>query len=93
MMTEVFLLTKAPSSARSKLCLKMVEASDDPRLYLAGDGVYHLLGNLPLGKVTACKEDILARGISSPGGASVPEDFYSQLVDEVMEKASRVYSF
>jgi tRNA 2-thiouridine synthesizing protein B len=93
MMTEVFLLTKAPGSARSELCLKMVEASDDPRLYLAGDGVYHLLCDLPSGKVTACKEDILARGIPNPGRASVPEDFYSHLLEEVMEKASRAYSF
>jgi tRNA 2-thiouridine synthesizing protein B len=92
-MTDVFLLTKAPSSSRSKLCLKMVRSSDDPRLYLAGDGVYHLLGDLPSGKVIACKEDVQARGISSIDSASVPEDFYSLLVEEVMKEASRVYSF
>lgn len=92
-MTEVFLLTKAPSSPRSNLCLKMVGSSDDPTLYLAGDGVYHLLGKLPSGRKIACKEDVLARGISGLGDAYMPEDFYSQLVDEIMEKASRIYSF
>jgi tRNA 2-thiouridine synthesizing protein B len=92
-MTEVFLLTKAPGSARSKLCIKMVGASEDPRLYLAGDGVYHLLGKLPAGEVFACKEDIMARGVSDLGKASVPDDFYSQLVEDVMEKTSRIYSF
>jgi tRNA 2-thiouridine synthesizing protein B len=89
---EVFILTKAPSSSRSELCLKMVEASDDPSLYLAGDGVYHLLGDLPTEKVFACREDVTARGLDA-SRAAMPGDFYGQLVEVVMEKASRVFSF
>ena len=69
---EVFLLTKPPSSQRSELCLSLIarigKRGNTARLYLAGDGVYHLLGeNIPACKVYACKEDLEARGIKAEG--------------------------
>ena len=41
--SDVFLLTKPPLSLRSELCLKLAACSGKARIYLAGDGVYHLL--------------------------------------------------
>lgn len=63
---DVFLLTKPPFTPRSELCLKLAARSGNARLYLAGDGVYHLLAgtaDLPGCRVYACKEDMEARGI------------------------------
>ena len=65
---DVFLLTKSPFSSRSDLCLKLVVRSGNARLYLAGDGVYHLLAGieeLPGCIVFACQEDLEARAIRS----------------------------
>ena len=41
---RVFLLTKTPNSERTKICLRLVASSVDAIVYLAGDGVYNLLG-------------------------------------------------
>jgi tRNA 2-thiouridine synthesizing protein B len=65
---DVFLLTKPPFSPRSELCLNLAARSGNARLYLAGDGVYHLLAgtaDLPGCQVYACKEDLEARGITA----------------------------
>jgi tRNA 2-thiouridine synthesizing protein B len=40
----IFLLTKTPQSERTRLCLRLLEGSCDAVVYLAGDGVYNLLG-------------------------------------------------
>ncbi len=65
---DVFLLTKPPFSPRSDLCLKLAARSGNAKIYLAGDGVYHLLAGieeLPGCKVFACQEDLEARAIRS----------------------------
>ncbi|MCQ1534439.1 hypothetical protein FTO70_01745 [Methanosarcina sp. KYL-1] len=109
---DVFLLTKPPFSPRSDLCLKLAARSGNARLYLAGDGVYHLLtgtANLPGGQVYACKEDMEARGImagiTGMGGekmggekmtgekATVPENFYAALTEDLMEHCRQAYTF
>ena len=43
---DVFLLTKPPFSPRSYLCLNLAARSENARLYLLGDGVYHLLAGI-----------------------------------------------
>jgi len=37
-------LTKTPQSERTKLCLRLLASSEEAVVYLAGDGVYNLLG-------------------------------------------------
>ncbi len=94
---DVFLLTKPPKSERSELCLKLLARSERSRLYLAGDGVYHLLsqaGEIPPScDVLACKEDVAARGVVPSGRAEVLDEFYDNLVEEVMESTGRFFSF
>ena len=41
---RILLLTKTPHSERTRLCLRLVAGSVDAVVYLAGDGVYNLLG-------------------------------------------------
>ena len=107
---RIFLLTKTQNSERTRLCLRLVTSSDseDAVVYLAGDGVYNLLGQEEAGesrqagqalasalphRILACREDLEARGVSAEGKATVPVDFYGCLVDEMMREGSRVYSF
>jgi tRNA 2-thiouridine synthesizing protein B len=94
-MADVFILTKPPSSHRSKICLGLIRRSEKPRLYLAGDGVYHLFEDMKIQdvRILASREDLVARGISPGEKVEVPDDFYADLVEDVMEKADRVYSF
>ena len=47
---RVFLLTKTPNSERTKICLRLVASSVDAVVYLAGDGVYNLLGQAEAGE-------------------------------------------
>ena len=37
-------MTKTPQSERTKICLQLLASSVDAVVYLAGDGVYNLLG-------------------------------------------------
>lgn len=37
-------MTKTPQSERTRLCLRLLASSVDAVVYLAGDGVYNLLG-------------------------------------------------
>ena len=37
-------MTKTPHSDRTRLCLRLLARSQDAVVYLAGDGVYNLLG-------------------------------------------------
>ena len=93
---DVFLLTKPPFSLRSELCLKLAARSGNVRLYLAGDGVYHLLTGieeLPECKVYACKEDMEARAIRAGEKVTVPDDFYAVLIEDVMEHCRHEYTF
>ena len=90
---EIFLLTKPPHSDRTKLCLHLLELSEDGVLYLAGDGVYNLLeeaalGALPRERILACKEDLEARGVPAGDRAIVPENFYKLLVEDIMQRAA-----
>ena len=94
---DVFLLTKPPGSERSELCLKLLARSSKSRLYLAGDGIYHLLSQAveipPSCEVLASKEDVAARGVVSKRRAEVREDFYERLVEDVMEGDGRFFTF
>ncbi len=93
---DVFLLTKSPFSPISDLCLNLAARSENARLYLVGDGVYHLLvgiEELPGCKVYACQEDLKARAIRSREKVTVPDNFYTALMEDVMEHCERVYTF
>lgn len=94
---DVFLLTKPPGSERSELCLKLLAQSEKSRLYLAGDGVYHLLSQaveIPqFCEVLACKEDVAARGVVPKRRAEVREDFYERLVEDAMERDGNLFTF
>ncbi len=95
---EIFLLTKPPHSDRTKLCLHLLELSEDCVLYLAGDGVYNLLeeaalGALPRDAILACKEDLEARGVPAGERSTVPEKFYELLVQDMISEGSRIYTF
>jgi len=95
--TDVFLLTEPPGSDRSELCMKLLARRERARLYLAGDGVYHLLdrgSDLPPScDVCACKEDVAARGVVARIRAEVTEEFYEILVEDLMEGDGRFFNF
>ena len=125
---RIFLLTKTPQSERTRLCLRLLARvigsggsassassaeSADVVIYLAGDGVYNLIGRegqdctgqtgsrldrtlqalLPRDRIMACREDLLARGVSAEGNATVPSNFYELLVNDMMKEGSRIYAF
>jgi tRNA 2-thiouridine synthesizing protein B len=93
---DVFLLTKPPFNQRSEQCLKLVARSGNARIYLAGDGVYHLLSGiqeLPGYIVYACKEDLEARAINVREKVIIPDNFYSVLIEDIMEHCKRAYTF
>lgn len=94
---DVFLLTKPPQSPRSELCLKLLVRSKKARLYLVGDGVYHLLNQAsdlpPSCDICASKEDVAARGIVPRKRAVILGDFYERLVEDVMEGENRLFAF
>lgn len=93
---DLFLLTKPPLSPRSELCLKLVSSSENARLYLVGDGIYHLLmgiEELPEIRIYACKEDLEARAIRAGDKVIIPDDFYASLVEDIMENCRHEYTF
>ena len=93
---DVFLLTKPPLSPRSELCLKLASRSGNARIYLAGDGVYHLLTGieeLPEFRIYACKEDLEARAIRAGEKVIVPDDFYAAFIEDIMEYCRHEYTF
>ena len=94
---DIFLLTKPPHSTRAEICLKLVARAGNVRLYLAGDGIYHLLTGieerLPECKVYSCKEDLEARAIKAGEKVTVPDDFYVKFIDDVMEYCRHEYTF
>ncbi len=93
---DVFLLTRPPFSPRSDLCLKLAARSGKARIYLAGDGVYHLLTGieeLPECKIYACKEDLEARAIKAGEKVTVPDDFYADFIENIMEHCRHEYTF
>jgi tRNA 2-thiouridine synthesizing protein B len=97
----IFLLTKPPGSERTKLCLRLMERTEDAVLYLAGDGVFNLLGDSldvlaatvrsPV-RIYACREDMQARGVRSAGKATVLDDFYDRMVADMMDDENKIYS-
>ncbi len=113
---RIFLLTKTPQSERTRLCLRLLAGlagSVDAMAYLAGDGVYNLLGQsgpdgtgqatervgktlsalVPMDRIMACREDLVARGVSAEGKATVPADFFEKLAENMMAEGSRIYTF
>ncbi|BAW30418.1 MAG TPA: sulfurtransferase complex subunit TusB [Methanosarcina thermophila] len=93
---DVFLLTKPPFNLRSELCLKLIVRSGNARLYLAGDGVYHLLSGIqeiPGCLVYACQEDLEARAINSREKVIIPDNFYSVFIEDMMENCRCTYTF
>ncbi|NYT02593.1 MAG: hypothetical protein GKC10_07540 [Methanosarcinales archaeon] len=94
---DLFLLTRPPGHHRADLCLRLVERSRNPRLYLAGDGIYNLLC-LPAhlngrGRVVACREDALARGLGDCREAAYPDDFYRELAREMLGDRVKMFVF
>ena len=91
------MLTKPPISPRARLCRKLLEASEDARIYLFGDGVYNLLGEIASifsgDRIYACREDMIARGVIARGEIAVPEDFYVAMTKDIMESNNQVYVF
>ena len=94
---DVFLLTKPPFNPRSELCLKLAVRSRNARLYLAGDGIYHLLSGiqkLPGCTVYACQEDLETRAISGREKVIIPGNFYAVFIEDMMmENCKRAYTF
>ncbi|WP_292390678.1 sulfurtransferase complex subunit TusB [Methanosarcina sp. UBA5] len=93
---DVFLLTKPPFSSRSELCLKLAARSGKARLYLAGDGVYHLLGGVEefsKCEIYACKEDLEARAIKAGKKVTVLDNFYSDFIEDIMEHCRHEYTY
>jgi tRNA 2-thiouridine synthesizing protein B len=93
---DVFLLTNTPFSPRSELGLKLISRSGNARIYLAGDGVYHLLfriQEMPGCTVYACQEDLEARGINGRENFIIPENFYADYIEDIMEHCKRAYTF
>lgn len=92
---DLFLLTKPPLNTRSELCLKLASRSENARIYLAGDGVYHLLAGIeeqPEFRIYACKEDLEARAIRAGEKVVVPDDFYTTLIEDIMENCRNAYT-
>jgi tRNA 2-thiouridine synthesizing protein B len=93
----IFLLTKPPGNDRTKLCFLLMKLSKNPILYLAGDGVYNLLNGpidyLPHDSIYVCKEDMDARGVQSTDAIILIDNFYEQLVEEMMLWSDRIYAF
>lgn len=95
---NILICTTLPHSDRTKLCLHLMEHSENAVLYLAGDGVYNLLDAAslkasPNERILACKEDLKARGVQAGERAIVPEDFYKLLVEDMILEGSRIYTF
>ncbi len=93
---DLFLLTKPPLSSKSELCLKLASSSENARLYLVGDGVYHLLTGIEEQsefRIYACKEDLEARAIRAREKVIIPDDFYAALVEDIMENCRHAYTF
>ncbi len=95
---EIFLLTKPPHSDRTELCLHLMRLAENGVLYMAGDGVYNLLeeetlGTLPRDRILACKEDLEARGVQAGEKATILENFYELLMEEMISEGSRIYTF
>lgn len=93
---DVFLLTKPPFSPRSELCLKLVSRSGNARIYLAGDGVYHLLSGtqeVPGCTVYACQDDLEARAVNVREKVIIPDNFYSVLIEDIMGHCKHAYTF
>ncbi len=93
----IFLLTKPHNSDRAKLCFRLIEQSKSAVLYLAGDGVYNLMSSsieiLSKNSIYACKEDVDARGIQPTDAIILIDNFYEQLVEDMMLWSDQVYAF
>ena len=91
------MLTKPPISPRAGLCWKLLEVSNDARIYLFGDGVYNLLDEiiriLSENKIYACREDMDARGAIAGDKTTILDDFYVAMVEDIMESNNQVYVF
>lgn len=65
--------------------------------YCAGHAGSRLEKTLPAlltgDRIMACREDLLARGISAHGNATVPANFYELLVNDMMKEGSQIYAF
>jgi sulfur transfer complex TusBCD TusB component (DsrH family) len=94
-MTDLFLLSKPPGSVRAELCFKLMERSENPVIYLFGDGVFHLIvkTQIPAGRIVISQEDASARGVPAGTGALDKDEFYDRLVHEMMETSEHVYTF
>ncbi|MCK9565466.1 MAG: DsrE family protein [Methanothrix sp.] len=48
---------------------------------------------VPRQRIMACREDMEARSVHADGKATVPADFYENLVDDMMREGNRIYTF
>lgn len=93
---DLFLLTKPPLNPRSELCLRLASLSENARIYLVGDGVYHLLTGIEEQSefiIYACKEDLEARAIRAGENVIVPEDSYAAIIEDIMANCRHAYTF
>lgn len=95
---EIFLLTKSHHSDRTMICPPQRGHSENFVLYLAGDEVYNMFETASVEDLTrgvmACKEDLEARGgVGAGDRVIVPEDFYKLLVEDMMQKCSKIHIF
>jgi len=58
-----------------------------------GDDDQSLAELVPMHRIMACREDLEARSVPSDGKATVPADFYENLVDDMMREGNRIYAF
>jgi tRNA 2-thiouridine synthesizing protein B len=75
-----------------------MELAENGVLYIAGDGIYNLLeeetlGALPRDRILACKEDLEARGVQAGERATILENFYELLVEDMISEGNRIYTF
>ncbi|MDY9925221.1 sulfurtransferase complex subunit TusB [Methanosarcina sp.] len=93
---DIFLLTKPPFNPRSEICLKLAARSRNSRIYLAGDGVYHLFSGIERltgCEIYACQEDLEARAIRDREKVTVPDNFYAAFIEDMMEHCRNMYTF
>lgn len=71
------------------------KASQSVRTAQAGreDDGRDLAALVPRHRIMACREDLEARSVSADGKATVPADFYENLVDDMMREGNRIYTF
>ena len=98
MINDRYLLAdQTTDKPQSKIMSEAPGGFGDARIYLFGDGVYNLLGEIASilsgDRIYACREDMIARGVIAREEIAVPEDFYVAMTKDIMESNNQVYVF